>query len=162
MAEDNVEPTATNIRKMNSFRTQNSLAQLLRDCSKRDGFALMCTESEIPPARRSSREHAKGAPGLAFETWDPPIRGQSSPALRACVRTPFPNSVPQGRLNFRAVQISGLVDSARLILLDKRVLRPGRAKPGWGSGAADLETCCPNVCDKTPALRPIHGLKSGG
>jgi hypothetical protein len=24
--------------------------------------------------------HAKGGPGLAFETWDPPSKGQSSPA----------------------------------------------------------------------------------
>jgi hypothetical protein len=36
--------------------------------------------------------------GLGFETWDPPSKGQLSPTLRACVRTPFPISVPQGRL----------------------------------------------------------------
>jgi hypothetical protein len=66
-----------------------------------------------------------------------------------------------GLSSARAVQISGLVDSVGLILLDKRVLRPGNAKPGWGSGAADLQTCCPNVCDKAPAYRPIQGFKTG-
>jgi hypothetical protein len=31
-----------------------------------------------------------------------------------------------------AVQISGLVDPAALILLDKRVAQPPQAKSGWG------------------------------
>jgi hypothetical protein len=33
----------------------------------------------------------------------------------------------------KAVQISGLVDSVALILLDELQLQPGTAKPGWGS-----------------------------
>ena len=37
-----------------------------------------------------------------------------------------------GRLKVRAVQISGLVDSVALILLDKLVLQPGVAEPGCG------------------------------
>jgi hypothetical protein len=44
-----------------------------------------------------------------------------------------------------------LVDSVALILLDELLLRPGMAKPGWGCGAVDFETCCPSVCYKTPA-----------
>jgi hypothetical protein len=51
-------------------------------------------------------EHAKGAPacpgvpwGLAFETWDPPSKGQSNPALRfdriTSTTTTEPNP-PQG------------------------------------------------------------------
>jgi hypothetical protein len=40
--------------------------------------------------------------------------------------------VPKGRLNFRAVQISGLVEPVGLILLDKGVLQPVIAKSGWG------------------------------
>ena len=39
--------------------------------------------------------------------------------------------VPKGRLKIRAVQISGIVDSVALILLDKLVVEPGRGKPGW-------------------------------
>jgi hypothetical protein len=41
------------------------------------------------------------------------------------------NLVPKGRLNFRAVQISELVNPVGLILLDKLRLQPGIAKPGW-------------------------------
>ena len=40
--------------------------------------------------------------------------------------------VPKERPKVRLVQISWLVDSAGLILLDKRVLRPGIAKSGCG------------------------------
>jgi hypothetical protein len=42
-----------------------------------------------------------------------------------------------GRLKVRAVQISGLVDSVALILLDKLVLQPDVAEPGCGEGAVD-------------------------
>jgi hypothetical protein len=42
-----------------------------------------------------------------------------------------------GRLKIRAVQISGLVDSVALILLDKLVLQPDVAEPGCGEGAVD-------------------------
>ena len=37
----------------------------------------------------------------------------------------------RGDLKVRAVQISGVVNFVVLILLDKRVLEPGTAKPGW-------------------------------
>jgi hypothetical protein len=30
----------------------------------------------------------------------------SNDGFRVCVRTPFPNSVPEGRLNFRPVQLN--------------------------------------------------------
>jgi hypothetical protein len=50
-----------------------------------------------------------------------------------CENSRFTNLVPKGRLNFKAVQISGLVDSVALILLDELQLQPGTAKPGWGS-----------------------------
>ena len=36
-----------------------------------------------------------------------------------------------GYFQVRAVQISGVVNIAALISLDKRVLEPGTAKPGW-------------------------------
>jgi hypothetical protein len=49
------------------------------------------------------------------------------------VSKPSRKQVPKGRLNFRAVQISGLVDSVALILLDELQLQPGVAKAGWGS-----------------------------
>jgi hypothetical protein len=34
--------------------------------------------------------HAKGAPGLAFETWDPPSKGQSRPTLHRTIKAPNP------------------------------------------------------------------------
>jgi hypothetical protein len=50
--------------------------------------------------------------------------------FRVCVRTLIIQP-RRGDLNFRAVQISGVVNIAALISLDKRVLEPGTAKPGW-------------------------------
>jgi hypothetical protein len=47
------------------------------------------------------------------------------------VETPDP-ALRAGLLSARAVQISGLVDSVALILLDKLVLQPGVAEPGCG------------------------------
>jgi hypothetical protein len=43
-----------------------------------------------------------------------------------------------GLLSARAVQISGLVDSVALILLDKLLLESGIGKPGWGSATSFL------------------------
>ena len=49
------------------------------------------------------------------------------------MRTSFPNSVPEGRLSFGAVQISELFGSVSLILLDELRLQMGFAKLGWAT-----------------------------
>jgi hypothetical protein len=43
---------------------------------------LRAPDLQASPNRKRSPGYAKGAPGLAFETWDPPGRGPSSPAVR--------------------------------------------------------------------------------
>ena len=65
-------------------------------------------------------------------------------------------------MRVRAVQISELVDPVVLILLDRLPLQPGIAKPGWGSGGVDLETCCPSICDKTPDRKAMNGFQTVG
>jgi hypothetical protein len=47
------------------------------------------------PATPIQNQHAKGAPGLAFETWDPPSESQSSPA-RNLSPTPIQNQHEEG------------------------------------------------------------------
>ena len=38
--------------------------------------------AQVRVQTKTSNENAKGAPGLAFETWDPPSKGQSSPSQK--------------------------------------------------------------------------------
>src|ERR1700691_3826513 len=49
---------------------------------------------------------------------------------------------------FRAVQISGMVDSVGLILLDKLVSRPVMSKTGWGSRASAAPTALPRLAPR--------------
>ena len=58
--------------------------------------------------------------------------------------------VQQGRLNFKAVQISGLVDSVGLILLDYRVPRPVMTKRGWGSRGGAAPTALGIILHRYP------------
>jgi hypothetical protein len=62
------------------------------------------------------------------------IAGQSGKSVPQGLYSLRKNSaqVPKGRPRVRAAQISEMIDSVGLILLDKRVLRPGIAKSGWG------------------------------
>jgi hypothetical protein len=68
--------------------------------------------------------------------------------FRVCVRTIVPSSVPQGRLNFRLVQIRFLTESNELGLLlthtHKALLTAASSNP---DGSAALPFVIPRVCD---------------